>query len=210
MTGPRRALVVVDVQNEYFDGVLRIQHPAPADALAGVLRALDVAEEHGLPVVLAQHELPAGAPVFAVGSTGWALHPEVERRVRPTWRRVSKDKASVFAGNDVAAWLAEQGVDTITIVGFMTNNCDLATAAGAEELGLHAEILSDATGAIHLVNEAGKVPAQQLHETLMVLLQSNFAAVATTESWVKAVEGSEPLTGSDLGTSAAQGAAHFG
>ena len=187
MTAPRRALVVVDVQQEYFDGVLQIQAPSREATLANVVAALDVAREAGLPVVVVQHELPEGAPVFAVGSESWSLHPEVERRLDPSWKRATKDKGSVFAGTDVAQWLAERDVDTVTVVGYMTNNCDLATAVGAEELGLNAEILSDATGAIHLANEAGQVSADQLHQTLLVLLHSNFAAVATTEAWVAAV-----------------------
>ncbi|WP_148616175.1 isochorismatase family protein [Nocardioides rubriscoriae] len=209
MTTPRRALIVVDVQNEYVDGVLAIQHPPREQSIANVVRALEAAHEHDLPVVMVQHQLPEGAPVFAVGSHSWQLHPQVEALRRPTWKSATKDKASVFAGTDVAGWLAEQGVDTVTLVGFMTNNCDLATAVGAEELGLAAEVLSDATGAIHLTNELGSVPAQQVHEVLMVLLQSNFAAVATTDAWVAAVQAGEPLNGSDLGTSATQGRAAY-
>ena len=212
MTSPRRALLVVDVQQEYFDGVLQIQSPSREEALANVLAALDLATERDLPVVVVQHQLPEGAPVFAEGSASWALHPEVEQRLQPSWKRVVKDKASVFAGPagaDVVAWLTDQGVDTVTIVGYMTNNCDLATAVGAEELGLAAEVLSDASGAIHLANEAGKVSADQLHETLLVLLHSNFAAVATTEAWRAAVVAGEPLQKSDLGTSAVQGRSAF-
>lgn len=209
MTEPRRALIVVDVQQEYFSGILQIQAPSRDESLARVVAALDVATEHDLPVVVVQHELPVGAPVFAQGSESWSLHPEVERRLQPTWKRATKDKGSVFAGTDVAAWLAEQQVDTVTIVGFMTNNCDLATAVGAEELGLTAEILSDASGAIHLANEVGKVSAEQLHETLLVLLHSNFAAVATTEAWTAAVASGSALPKSDLGTSATQGRAAF-
>jgi len=209
MTAPRRALIVIDVQQEYFEGILQVQAPARERTLANVVTALDVAEQHDLPVVVVQHELPEGAPVFAVGSDSWSLHPEIERRLDPAWKRVTKDKGSVFAGTDVADWLAEQGVDTITIVGYMTNNCDLATAAGAEERGLAAEILSDASGAIHLANEVGKVSADQLHETLLVLLHSNFAAVAPTETWADAVAEGEALPKSDLGTSAMQGRAAF-
>lgn len=209
MTTPRRALIVVDVQQEYFDGILQIQSPSRERALANIVTALDVADRENLPVVVVRHELPESAPVFAVGSHSWSLHPEIEQRVKPSWKRVTKDKSSVFAGTDVAAWLAEQGVDTITIVGFMTNNCDIATAVGAEELGLAAEILSDASGAIHLANEAGKVSADQLHQTLLVLLHSNFAAVANTEAWTAAVTAQAPLPKSDLGTSAMQGRAAF-
>ena len=165
MTTPRRALMVVDVQQEYFDGILQIQAPSPEETLANVVAALGTAREHDLPVVVVQHQLPEGAPVFAVGSRSWSLHPEVERLLDPSWKRATKDRGSVFAGTDVAAWLAEQGVDTVSIVGFMTNNCDLATAVGAEELGLAAEVLSDATGAIHLANELGEVAVTDVPAT---------------------------------------------
>jgi nicotinamidase-related amidase len=210
MTAPRRALIVVDVQQEYFNGILQIQAPSREATLANIVSALEVARQQELPVVVVQHQLPEGAPVFAVGSESWSLHPEIEQRAELTWKRVTKDKGSVFAGTDVAAWLAEQNVDTITIVGYMTNNCDIATAVNAEELGLAAEVLADASGAIHLANEAGKVSADQLHETLLVLLHSNFAAVATTDAWTAAVTAGEALPKSDLGTSATQGRAVFG
>ncbi|SEC62487.1 Nicotinamidase-related amidase [Nocardioides exalbidus] len=205
----KRALIVVDVQNEYFDGVLQIQHPDRDETLANVVRALDLANERGIPVVLVQHELPEGAPIFAVGSHSWTVHPEVESRATEAWKRVTKDSSSVFAGTDVAAWLSAQGVDTISLVGYMTNNCDIATAVSAEELGLEAEVLSDATGAIHLANEAGKVSAEQLHDVLMVLLHSNFAAVATTDAWITAATAGDPLPKSDLGTSATEGRSVF-
>ena len=209
MSQPRRALIVVDVQNEYFEGPLEIQHPDRERSLAHVVRALQLAHEHDLPVVVVRHELPEGAPVFAAGSTGWQLHPDIAALERPTWKQVSKQKSSVFADTDLASWLREQDVDTITIAGFMTNNCDIASAVGAEEHGYAAEVLSDATGAIHLANEAGKVSAEQLHDVLMVLLQSNFAAVATTDAWADAVRSGEALAKSDLGTSAMQGRAAF-
>lgn len=209
MSNPRRALIVVDVQQEYFDGPLQVQHPPREESLANITRAMDVATEHDLPVVVVQHEYPEGAPLFAAGSAGWALHPEIEKRLQPSWKRVPKQNGSVFAGTDVAEWLAGRGVDTITVAGFMTNNCDIATAVEAEGLGLAAEVLSDATGAIHLANEMGKVTAEVLHEVLLVLLHSNFAAVGTTQAWTSAVQSGEPLAKSDLVTSATQGRAAF-
>lgn len=210
MTTQHRALVVVDVQNEYFDGVLQVQHPPREVTLANITRAIDTAVELGLPVVVLQHELPEGAPVFAVGSTSWELHPEVERRLRPEFKRASKSLGSAFTGDGVADWLAEQQVDTITVVGYMTNNCDVATAVEAEARGIAAEVLSDASGAVHLANEAGSVSAEELHRTLMVLLNSNFAAVADTDTWVEAARAGSALPKSDLGTSAVQGRAEFG
>lgn len=62
-----------------------------------------------------------------------------------------------------------------------------ATAEGAEPHGVTAEVLSDATGAIHIANEVGEVSAQQVHETIMTILNSKSAAVTTTNAWTTAV-----------------------
>lgn len=205
MTTPRRALIVIDVQQEYFEGVLKIQYPPRDESLANIVTALEVATAQNLPVAIVQHEMPEGAPAFVKGTPTYELHPAIEAQLQPSWKRVEKKFSSVFAGTDVADWLKAEGVDTVTIVGYMTNNCDLATSADTEVLGLNAELLSDATGAINLSNEAGTVSAEQLHKALMVLNQSNFASVATTSDWTEAVKSGNALPSSNLVVSAAQG-----
>lgn len=205
MTAPRRALIVVDVQQEYFEGALKIQYPPRDESLANIVNALEVAAAHDIPVAIVQHEMPEGAPAFVKGSPTYELHPAIEAQIQPSWKRVEKKFSSIFAGTDVAEWLTGNSIDTVTIVGYMTNNCDLASAADSEVLGLTAEILSDATGAINLSNEAGTVSAEQLHKALMVLYQSNFASVATTADWTEAVKSGNSLPSSNLVVSAAQG-----
>ncbi|MFW0790311.1 isochorismatase family protein [Gordonia sp. CPCC 205333] len=205
MPAPRRALIVVDVQQEYEIGPLQIQYPPRDESVANTVTAINAAQAAGLPIVIVSHTFPEQAPVFATGSKSWQLQPAIAAAAPDDAKYVEKNFASTFAGTDVAQWLAERSVDTITIVGFMTNNCDLATAVEAEGLGLSAEILSDASGAIHLANEAGSVTAEQLHTTLMVLLQSNFAAVATTADWLAALEAGEALTKNNLVSSALEG-----
>lgn len=210
MTNPRRALIVIDVQQEYVDGPLAVAYPDRETSVANVTAAIDTAQAAGLPIAVVQHQLPTGAPVFAEGSEGCRLHPGIAERVQPDWKHSTKVVASVFADADLLAWLREHEVDTVTLVGYMTNNCVIGSAAAAEPVGLGVEVLSDATGAIHLANEIGAVSAQQVHETLMVLLHSNFAAVATTAAWSDAVRTSTALAKSDLVTSAMQGATAAG
>jgi nicotinamidase-related amidase len=205
MTAPNRALIVIDAQQEYFDGLLPIQYPARDQSITNIQVAITAAEQAGTPVVLVQHELPAEAPVFGSGSATWQNHPEVAAREDAATKRISKQFSSIFAGTDLEAWLREQGIDTITLVGYMTNNCVIASAAAAEPLGFVVEVLSDATGAIDLTNDAGTAPARQVHETLMALLHSNWAAVTDTTTWAPALRTGAPLTKSDLITSAAQG-----
>ena len=201
-TSPRRALVVVDVQKEYTRLPLRIRYPCLNDCLSQIERALDAAENAGLPVVCVQHAGPSGGAIFDPGEKGFGLCPCIERRRTPQWKRVVKHRGSIYAGTDLAAWLREQGVDTVTLVGFMANNCILASAAWGETIGLTTEVLSDAVGAINLNNCAGKVDARTVHATLMALLHSNWAAVATTNDWCRALGRDEPLSRSNLVASA--------
>ncbi|MDQ0821729.1 nicotinamidase-related amidase [Arthrobacter sp. V4I6] len=209
MNAPRRALIIIDVQQEYFEGLLPIQYPDRDTSIANIVKAVDTAGQAGLPIAVIQHELPEGAPVFAKGTPGWNLHPEVAARFSTSWKHGTKAVASVFEDAGLVQWLRDNDVDTVTLVGYMTNNCVIGSAAGAEPLGFAVEVLSDATGAVHLLNEAGSVPAQQVHETLMVVLHSNFAAVASTTAWENAIGQNAGLPKSDLGSSILAGQAAF-
>ncbi|MBD8207813.1 isochorismatase family protein [Microbacterium sp. CFBP 8790] len=206
MTNPHRALILVDVQQEYFDGPLEIQFPPHADSLPRITAAIDAAIAAGLPIAAIQHSAGEGAPAFDPIRDRFALHPEVESRANTEWKRIVKAHAAVFSGTDLLDWLRAQDVDTITLVGYMTNNCIIASAAEAETHGLATEVLSDATGAIHISNDAGFVDAETSHTTLMILLHSNFAAVATTQHWIDAVSVGASVPVGNLGQSAQMGA----
>ena len=52
---PKRALIVIDVQNEYFDGALPISDPPTETSLANIGRAMDAATEAGVPVIVVRH-----------------------------------------------------------------------------------------------------------------------------------------------------------
>ena len=145
---------------------------------------------------------PPGGAIFAPGGKGFALCPSIERRRTPQWKLVIKRRGSIYAGTDLAAWVHERGVDTVTLVGFMVNNCVLASAAWGETIGLTTEVLSDAVGATNLCNRAGKADARTVHTTLMALLHSNWAAVTTTDDWCRALARDEPLPRCNLVASA--------
>lgn len=206
MTNPRRALILIDVQQQYFDGTLEIHYPPHADSLPRILAAIDAAEASGIPIVAFQHSAGEGAPLFAPGTPEFELHAEIEARATDEWTRITKSYSSVYAGTGLAEWLRERDLDTVTLVGYMTNNCVLASSVEAEFLGFTTEVLSDATGAINIANSAGFASAQTVHTTLMALLNSNLATVATTEAWTAALADGQPLEASNLIESATSGA----
>ena len=179
---PRRALVVIDVQNEYESGGLRIEYPPVADSLRNIGRAIDAAHAAGIPVVVVQQMAPADAPLFAEGTHGWQLHEVVASRPRQHF--VQKKLPSAFAGTDLAAWLTEQGIDTLAVVGYMTHNCNDTTIKHAFDAGLAVEFLMDASGSVPYANRAGAATAEEIHRVFAVVEQSRYAAVMSTEEWI--------------------------
>jgi nicotinamidase-related amidase len=146
---------------------------------------MDAAYAAEVPVIVVQHDLPEGAPVFAKGSHGWQLHRDVANR--PADHRINKTMASAFTGTDLAEWLAANAIDTLTVVGYMTHNCDAATIFHASHAGLKVEFLEDASGALPYENAAGKASAEEIHRVFCTVFHSNFAAITPTKSWIAAV-----------------------
>lgn len=188
---PRRALVVIDVQNEYVSGDLPIEFPPVETSLANIARAMDAARAAGVPVVVVQNFAPADSPLFARGSVGAELHPVVASREHDHY--VEKSLPSAFAGNDLKAWLAQRGIDTIAVAGYMTHNCDASTVFEATHAGLAVEFLADATGAVPYANEAGSASAEEIHRAFSVVMHTRFAAVVSTDAWLAAVQAGAPL-----------------
>src|SRR5262249_50693195 len=148
----KRALLVIDVQNEYFTGLLPITHPA--GHLEKILQTIDVAQARYVPVVVIQHTSQGNArPFFRKDSEGWQLHPEIAARPRSHW--IEKYMPGSFTGTGLEEWLRERGIDTVSISGYMTHMCCDTTARQAAHLGLRVEFLSDATGTLPVKNSAG-------------------------------------------------------
>jgi nicotinamidase-related amidase len=198
-TAPRCALVVIDVQNEYVSGNLPIEYPPVERALANIGRSMDAAHAAGVPIVVVQQDAPAGSPLFAKGSHGWALHPVVVERAHD--HHVHKTLPSAFPETDLAGWLAARGVDTLSIVGFMTHNCDASTIVHAVHQGLTVEFLADATGAVPYENAAGRASAEEIHRVYSVVFHSRFASVASTDAWIAAVDAGQPIARDNIAAS---------
>ena len=180
----RRALLVIDVQNEYFTGKLPVAHPR--DSLSRVLAAMDAAQAAHVPVVVVQHASPQpDAAVFRKGSREWELHPEVA--MRPRDALIAKSLPGSFTGTQLEAWLRERGIGTVVVAGYMTQMCCDTTARQALHLGFNVEFLADATGTLAFKNAAGEVTAEELHRATLVTQQMRFATVLPTAEWIKRI-----------------------
>lgn len=194
-----RALVVIDVQREYENGALPISHPPLAQSLASIGRAMDAAHRQGVPIAVVQHDAPAESPVFAVGSTGWQLHPVVTDRPRDTL--FHKRLPGAFTDTGLEKWLRDHAIDTVTLVGYMTQHCVDTTARQAAHAGFAVEVLADATGTLDYRNEVGTVDARSLHTSVLTVLHAGFAAVATLDAWLAALATDRTLSAGSVPSS---------
>jgi nicotinamidase-related amidase len=180
----KRALIVIDVQNEYFDGALPISDPPPAASLANIGKAMDAAAEAGVPVIVVRHgDSDPESPIFRTGSHAWELHPEIGERARD--HLVEKTLPGSFTGTALGDILAETSVDTVSITGYMTHMCVDTTAREAAHRGLSVEILSDATGTLALTNSGGSASGEEPHRSTLVAQGQFFADIVTTDEWLE-------------------------
>jgi nicotinamidase-related amidase len=182
----KRALLVIDVQNEYFDGLLPVTYPA--GSLNNILKVMDAASGLDIPVVVVRHTSPGGeSPVFRPLSNGWELQSDVAHRRRDLL--IEKKLPGSFTGTELEGWLRDHEVDTVVIAGYMTQMCCDTTARQAMHRGFDVEFLSDATGTLDIGNYAGSVTDEELHRAVLVTQAMRFSRVMSTGEWLESVEG---------------------
>ena len=175
------ALLVIDVQNEYFTGKLPVTYPP--GSLENILRAMDWAHDGRIPVIVIQHtSMAPEANTFRRGSPGWELHDEIRRRHADLI--LEKTLPGSFTGTPLGDWLQNRGIATITIAGYMTQMCCDTTSRQAFHRNYAVNFLSDATGTLDIANTAGSVEAAELHRAILVTQQQRFARVLTTGEWI--------------------------
>ncbi|WP_286764709.1 MULTISPECIES: cysteine hydrolase family protein [Rhodopirellula] len=176
----KRALLVIDVQREYFDGAFPIRHPV--GHLESILEVMDQARDAKIPTAVIRHHQPdPDSPVFCKNSEMWQLHPEVESRHRDAL--IDKTLPGSFTNTDLDDFLKSNDVDTVSIAGYMTQVCCDTTARQAFHRGYQVEFLSDATGTLDVSNKAGSVTAEQLHESILVAQQMFISDVIDRNEW---------------------------
>lgn len=180
----KRALLVIDVQNEYFIGALPVTYPQ--GSLKNILRAIEAAKQNGIIVIAIQHTAPQkDSTTFVRGSFEWELHEEI-RKLGYDYL-IEKNLPGSFTGTNLEQILLKHNIDTITISGYMTQMCCDTTARQALHLGYSVDFLSDATGTLDVSNNAGKVTAEELHRAILVTQAMRFSKVNSTDDWIKII-----------------------
>ena len=177
----QRALLVIDVQREYFDGALPITHPT--GHLESILKVVDGARAAAVPtIVIRHHQADPESPIFRRGSEMWELHGEIASR--PNDHLIDKQLPGSFTDTDLGKFLADRNIDTVAIAGYMTHMCCDTTARQAAHRGLTVELLGDACGTLDVQNEAGSASAAELQNATLVAQQMFLSEVIDGDVWL--------------------------
>jgi nicotinamidase-related amidase len=180
----KRAILVIDVQNEYFNGKLPVTYPE--DSFVNILKIVDAANLHGIPVIIIRHgNKQSSASLFVENSKGWQIHDKLLQK--RYLKIIDKSLPGSFTNTELEAVLKTLGIETVVICGYMTQMCCDTTARQAFHIGYNVEFLSDATGTLAVLNYAGQISAQALHEAILVTQAMRFSKVISTSEWIKEI-----------------------
>ena len=179
---PRRALVLIDIQNDYFPGgkwtLSGIE--SAADKAAQLLAA---ARSAGDLVVHVRHEFPTTeAPFFAPGSNGAKIHTKVHNLEGEAV--VLKHHVNSFRETDLKALLDRNGVEDVVICGAMSHMCVDAGVRAASDLGYKCTVVHDACATRDQEFKGAVVPAAQVHAAFMAALGFGYAKLVTADEYL--------------------------
>jgi len=179
----KTALLVIDVQNEYFDGKWPV--PDGPQALEQIERAIDASQRTNATVIYVQHAVSKPERgVFIPGSHGFALHPRLHPRATDT--RIVKNYPGSFTKTKLEDTLRQHGIETLVISGYMTHMCCDTTAREGFQRDFRVLFLDDATATRDSQHATlGKVDHRELHRATLITQASMFAQVLSTSEFVE-------------------------
>ena len=160
-----RALIVVDVQNDFCEGgSLAVSGGA---AVAAAVTAHVAANGYDHVVATRDHHVDPGhhfadSPDFVetwpahcvVGTGGVELHPALDRGPieavfdKGEYAAAYSGFEGTFDGQSLADWLRARDVDSVDVVGIATDHCVRATALDAVANGLATRVLLHLTAGV--------------------------------------------------------------
>jgi nicotinamidase-related amidase len=144
----KHALIVVDPQNEFSHAGQR-NVPNHATAITTIARWVAHGRAQGWPIAWVQHHnKPDESPAFVPGTWGAEFSPELKPRFDDANERLfQKSVFGAFTGTKLEAWLRDQGVSNVVIVGFYAHMCISTSVREALVRGFDVMIDPEATGA---------------------------------------------------------------
>ncbi len=178
----KQALIVIDVQNDYFpEGKWELAGMEAAAANVG--RLLAHFRQQDKPVIHIRHEFAdLAAPFFVPGSPGAAIHASADPVAGEPI--LLKHYINSFRETPLLATLQGRQVEEVVICGAMSHMCVDACTRAANDYGFKVTVVHDACASRDLEFDGVKVPAAQAHAAFMAALGFAYADMRSTEQFI--------------------------
>ena len=172
------ALIIIDIQNDYFPGgAMELEGADAAGENAG--KVLKKFRDEKLPVVNVRHlSVRPGSTFFIPGTKGADIHQSVLPSAGETV--VEKNFPNSFRNTGLQKALEEKQIKNLVVAGMMTHMCVDATVRHAADLGYKVTLLGDACATRAQAYAGEKVPAKQVHAAFLAALNGFYAKVVPT------------------------------
>ena len=155
----KRAVVVVDLQNEYLP-TGKLELVGIDQALGNAARVIADARGKGDLLVHVRHEFVGpDAQFFVPGTDGVQIHPTVAPQGQEAV--IVKNFPNSFLKTDLEQMLKENGIEEVTVVGAMSHMCIDATTRAASDLGYKTTVVHDACATRDLEFRGQTVPRRR-------------------------------------------------
>lgn len=164
----KTALLVIDIQKDYFPGG-KFPLVNPEAAAKKAYELLQCFREHNGQHVHIQHiSLEPDAGFFIKGDSGSDIHDLVAHfEGEPI---VYKHHPNSFRETNLLEMLKEWDVERVVVTGMMTHMCVEATARAAVDFGFDVIVAEDACATRDLEYGDTTIPSEQVHKAFLAAL----------------------------------------
>lgn len=182
----RKALILIDIQNDYFEGGNK--------ELVGSLEASKIAAKllshfraNSDLIIHIQHiNIREGSTFFLPETNGVQIHSSVEPRGDE--KIINKHFPNSFRDTELLDFLKNSGVQELVFCGMMTHMCVDTTVRAAFDLKYSNILIADACATLDMTFNNRTVKAFDVQTSYMAALNGLFATVISADEYLKSVE----------------------
>ncbi|MDH4162541.1 MAG: cysteine hydrolase [Nitrospirota bacterium] len=175
----KRALLLIDIQKDYFPGG-RMEVAGAVDASLAAKRLLEHFRAKALPVVHIQHIAARPNATFLLPHTvGIEIHENVSPV--PGEQAVVKHFPNSFRNTDLDEHFRTLEVTDLIVCGMMSHMCIDATTRAAFDKGYTCVVAHDACATRNLMFNNAEIPAAHVHGSYMAALGAVYAKILSAD-----------------------------
>ena len=179
----RPTLLIIDIQNDYFEGG-KMELVKMEAATKNAEKILFYFRKNNLPIVFIQHlATKPNASFFIAGTSGAEIHESI----RPQGNEIViiKNFPNSFRDTNLQKHLQTLDSTDLVICGAMSHMCIDTTTRAAADLDYSCRLISDACATRDLVFNDQKAKAADVQVAYMAALDGTFAQVISADQFLR-------------------------